>query len=322
MAHRLRRIAASALARRTAPAVLMAAGAAGFSSGLACCEVPKAPLFGGKIDLYNGVVVDQKTLPQTLAEFKDSLEASLDHWQKEGRNGVWMHIPMEHVEYVPVATKQYGFDFHHAEPGYVMLVKWIGKGHSTIPGNASHTVGVGAFVLNDKGEMLAVREKSGPAAQLKTLWKVPTGLIDLGEEVHEAAVREVREETGIDADFEGISSIRMAHGGPKVLGGKSNIYFTVRMTAKNTNIVACTSEIAEAKWMKVEDFLAQPKPPAGTLYHEISRIALMDAPISAKKFPLWTTVHRPGGFNWLYFVPGAKHPDLTSNPEYFNSKLV
>ena len=34
-----------------------------------------------------------------------------------------------------------------------MLVKWIPETSDTLPSNASHRVGIGAFVMNDKGEV-------------------------------------------------------------------------------------------------------------------------------------------------------------------------
>ena len=34
-----------------------------------------------------------------------------------------------------------------------MLVKWIPETSDTLPANASHRVGIGAFVMNDKGEV-------------------------------------------------------------------------------------------------------------------------------------------------------------------------
>ena len=46
------------------------------------------------------------------------------------------------------------FSYHHAEPTYVMLVIWLANDiPSTIPVNALHQVGVGAFVLNSEGEV-------------------------------------------------------------------------------------------------------------------------------------------------------------------------
>jgi 8-oxo-dGTP pyrophosphatase MutT (NUDIX family) len=63
-------------------------------------------------------------------------------------------------------------------------------------------VGIGALVIHPvTGKMLAVRERTGPAAKAK-LWKMPTGLTDPGEDIAVAAVRELREETGLDCVFD------------------------------------------------------------------------------------------------------------------------
>ena len=59
-------------------------------------------------------------------------------------------------------------------------------------------VAVGAITLRDD-ELLLVRRGHGPAAGE---WSVPGGRVVFGEEIHEAVVREVREETGIDVVVE------------------------------------------------------------------------------------------------------------------------
>jgi 8-oxo-dGTP diphosphatase len=55
-------------------------------------------------------------------------------------------------------------------------------------------VAVGAVVVRD-GAVLLIRRGHGPAAGE---WSVPGGRVDAGEGLHEAVVREVREETGLD----------------------------------------------------------------------------------------------------------------------------
>lgn len=54
------------------------------------------------------------------------------------------------------ASLQEGFYFHHAEPKYLMLVYWIPETANTLPANATHRVGIGAFVMNEKKEVLLV----------------------------------------------------------------------------------------------------------------------------------------------------------------------
>ena len=51
-------------------------------------------------------------------------------------------------------TVQEGFWFHHAEPKYLMLAFWIPEGSHTLPANASHRVTIGAFVMNEKREVI------------------------------------------------------------------------------------------------------------------------------------------------------------------------
>ena len=64
-------------------------------------------------------------------------------------------------------------------------------------------VGVGAVVLEDN-KILLVRRKYPPGAGK---WSVPGGHLRLGESVYEAAARELKEETGVDADPVGIINV-------------------------------------------------------------------------------------------------------------------
>jgi 8-oxo-dGTP diphosphatase len=59
-------------------------------------------------------------------------------------------------------------------------------------------VAVGAVALRDR-ELLLVRRGRGPAAGE---WSVPGGRVQVGEELHEAVVREVAEETGLEVVVE------------------------------------------------------------------------------------------------------------------------
>ena len=64
-------------------------------------------------------------------------------------------------------------------------------------------------MINAKQEVLCVREARTPTDQpARTSWKLPGGLMDLGEEIGEAAAREVYEETGVRAKFQSLVSMR------------------------------------------------------------------------------------------------------------------
>ncbi|KAH7300357.1 hypothetical protein KP509_24G058300 [Ceratopteris richardii] len=166
----------------------------------------KANLLKAKDDSYDGVIIDPHSLPLDAGEFLARLRSSLLHWKAQGKRGVWLQLSSCLAEYVPIAVKE-GFQYHHAEPSYIMLTYWIPESPCTLPPNASHQVGIGAFVLNDKRQVLAVQEKNGPLRG-SGIWKMPTGLINQGEDLCHGAVREVKEETGVETEFLQVVSFR------------------------------------------------------------------------------------------------------------------
>ena len=56
-------------------------------------------------------------------------------------------------------------------------------------------------VINDAGEILLIRRSDNDN------WAVPGGAVDLGESLPHAAIRETKEESGIDCEITGISGI-------------------------------------------------------------------------------------------------------------------
>jgi len=61
---------------------------------------------------------------------------------------------------------------------------------------AAPVVGVGAVVVQD-GKALIVKRRHEPR---KGEWSLPGGRVELGESLHDAARREIKEETGLDVD--------------------------------------------------------------------------------------------------------------------------
>ncbi|KAK3280088.1 hypothetical protein CYMTET_12060 [Cymbomonas tetramitiformis] len=204
-------------------------------------------------DQYGGVLIDASQLPESKTDFTVKLAASLTAWKKLAKRGIWLKVPIECSDFIASAVKE-GFEFHHAETNYVMMTKWLADVPSTIPPNASHQVGVGAFVLNSKNEVLVVQETSGPAAARKDFWKLPTGLVNQGEEIADGAIREVLEECGIRTKFLSMVGMRSAHN----IGAckKSDLFFVCTLQPLSEDIKIQESEIAAAKWMDVEEWLA------------------------------------------------------------------
>ncbi|UDY34601.1 NUDIX hydrolase N-terminal domain-containing protein [Dermatobacter hominis] len=74
--------------------------------------------------------------------------------------------------------------------------EWMRIVGDGVPGYVTPKVAVGAVVGNDRGEILLLqRADSG-------IWLYPTGWADIGYSASEVAVKEVREETGIEVTVE------------------------------------------------------------------------------------------------------------------------
>ncbi|KAF5203290.1 Nudix hydrolase, partial [Thalictrum thalictroides] len=220
-------------------------------------------------DNYEGIVVDPERLPSNPNTFASRLQSSLAHWISKGKKGIWLKLPIERSELVPIAVKE-GFQYHHAEQEYVMLTYWIPQEPSMLPANATHQVGVGGFVINDKNEVLVVQEKHCTPA-CAGLWKIPTGFILESEEVFTGVVREVKEETGIDTEFEEVVAFRHAL---RVAFEKSDLLFICMLRPLSTQIKVDDLEIKDAKWMPLTEFRKQPHIRGDRMFKKIIDICI------------------------------------------------
>ncbi|KAG2445484.1 hypothetical protein HXX76_000100 [Chlamydomonas incerta] len=207
-------------------------------------------------DNYDGKIISQAALPQQPDAFAARLRASLATWAGSGRvRGVWLKLGLEQAALIPLAVEQ-GFVFHHAERDHVMMTRWLPDSPSTLPANASHQVGVGAFVVNAAGQVLVVQERSG-VLRGRGVWKMPTGLVAAGEDLTEAAERELLEETGITARVESVLALRQAHG---FAFGKSDLFVVLGMRpVPDVQVpVPCQSELEDARWVPLHEYTSQP----------------------------------------------------------------
>ncbi|CAI9087114.1 OLC1v1021106C1 [Oldenlandia corymbosa var. corymbosa] len=223
----------------------------------------------GVEDEHGGVIVEMTKEPLDASLFTSLLHSSISDWKRQGKKGVWIKLPIELVNLVEPAVKA-GFYFHHAEPSYLMLVHWLPVVANTLPANASHRVGIGAFVMNDNDEVLVVQEKSGKFRGTG-VWKFPTGVVDEGEDICDAAVREVKEETGVDAKFVEVLAFRQSH---KSFFDKSDLFFVCMLQPLSFEIQPQEAEIEAAQWMPFEEYSAQPMVQKNQLFQYVSKVCL------------------------------------------------
>ncbi|KAJ7967840.1 Nudix hydrolase [Quillaja saponaria] len=215
-------------------------------------EEQQVKLLTATHDDHGGVIVEMDQ-PMDSTAFVSILRASISQWRQLEKRGVWIKLPIHLVNLVEAAVKE-GFWYHHAEPKYLMLVYWIPEGANTLPANATHRVGIGAFVMNDKREVLVVQERRGKF-QGTGIWKIPTGVVEEGEDICAAAVREVKEETGIDSEFVEVLAFRQSH---EEFFEKSDLFFVCMLRPLSFDVQKQEAEIEAAEWMPFEEYAAQP----------------------------------------------------------------
>ena len=209
-------------------------------------SVEKIGCFTTILDPYNGITIDQISLPISKDEFEINLDFLIESTQ-DRRNLIWIYIDIQKSDFIPIATKR-GFFFHSCDEDYVLVVKRL-KENAIIPTAANHTLGVGAVVINDKNEILVIKEKISNLG-----YKLPGGHIDNGEMISAALEREVLEETGVIVEFESI--ISLGHFYPHQFH-KSNLYVLCIAKPKTLEInIQDTQEILDAKWIDVNKYLA------------------------------------------------------------------
>jgi len=218
-------------------------------------------------DHYSGVTVLVSSLPSNMTQnpevFATILEQSLNEWSAEGKRGIWVKVPRESASLVPKIVDM-GFDFQHAHRGQVTLTKWLpSESKSRLPFGPTHQIGVGALILHpNTKQMLVVKEKSGPA-KARNLWKMPTGLTDPGEDIPDAALREVKEETGLDCVFDRILCFREAHSHSRATHSHSDMFFICLVRLANEDEIEDLvlkpqeEEIEQIQWMDIEDYCGQ-----------------------------------------------------------------
>lgn len=212
---------------------------------------PSGGSFGGIKDAFDGVTISPHDYGDASPdEFYQRLEHSLDIWTKAGNRGIWLEIPASRSILIPMAA-ELGFEFHHTQENSLVLTKWLPTDKPNhLPTFATHTLGSTGLVINGRNEVLLVQNRSTLG-----IWKCPSGAVHLGEHVGEAAIRVTLEETGVKTEFIAVVMFRHTH---DYCFGAGDIHFACLLQPLSTDITIDTTEIAAAKWISLDKYLADP----------------------------------------------------------------
>jgi putative (di)nucleoside polyphosphate hydrolase len=138
---------------------------------------------------------------------------------------------------------------------------------------------VGVCLINAQGLVFAGQRKDSPSRA----WQMPQGGIDAGEKPRAAALRELREETGIAADL--VEVLAKTEDWltydlpPELLGrvwdgkfcGQRQKWYLLRYLGRDDQIDIATDhpEFSAWKWIKADDMLAEIVPFKRDVYTQV-----------------------------------------------------
>lgn len=178
--------------------------------------------------------------------FPMKFKATLASLASTEAKAIVLRVAAEDSDFVPLATKE-GMSFLSVSSSDLLLMMKLKE--CSMPPPATHAIGGGALTLSpDLKKILVVKEKNGP---LKNFWKIPTGRLDPGESIQAGILRELSEELDLRVKFIGLLAVRDVF---PMIYDLNELFFTAVVIAESEEFKRCPIELADAKWMNLEEF--------------------------------------------------------------------
>lgn len=108
---------------------------------------------------------------------------------------------------------------------------------------------VAAFILNSRGQLLTLRRSKAPA---KGTLDLPGGFVDIGENINEALMREVKEETGlIVSEFNFFTTLPNRYEYSGFIVPTLDTFFVCKVS--NEAELQSNDDAEEALWINLDD---------------------------------------------------------------------
>ena len=124
-------------------------------------------------------------------------------------------------------------------------------------------LGAAGLVVNSSGQWLVVKKRYGG---LHGKWSLPAGFVQGNETIDQAALREVKEETGIDCELIGMIGFRSGVIREEISDNMA--IFLLKAIDEIQPVVAQLSELYEAGWQSPADLSTDEE--ASVMLHEMA----------------------------------------------------
>lgn len=107
-------------------------------------------------------------------------------------------------------------------------------------------IGVGALVINNDNRIALIRRQKNP-----DLWAIPSGYLEEDENIYQTNIREVKEETNLKIEIEGIVGLRQ-----RITDWEGNNLWIITLTKViSGEIKPDLAEITESKYFTIDQSL-------------------------------------------------------------------
>ena len=132
---------------------------------------------------------------------------------------------------------------------------------------------IGVFIINNNREVLL--QKRSPNKRFNpNMWGLCAGHVDSGETIEDAAIREIKEEIGLDITINDLNILEEKE--VRKLETNSQITRFYYVICNKNNFKIQTEEVSEVKWFKIEDIINMIKNNDDSLVLKHDRLYLLE----------------------------------------------
>ena len=133
---------------------------------------------------------------------------------------------------------------------------------------------IGVFILNNYGQIL-LQKRSSNKKNYPNMWALCTGHVEKNEDIQAAAIRELKEELGIDVSIKELHSF--ANGKFDIINKNSSTYFfCIKCNLKEEKFIIQKEELSQVKWFDIIDVISMIKNNDKTIVYSKNRINLFE----------------------------------------------
>eukprot|EP01138_Halocafeteria_seosinensis_P008106 gb/GECG01008284.1/.p1 GENE.gb/GECG01008284.1/~~gb/GECG01008284.1/.p1 ORF type:complete len:417 (+),score=54.36 gb/GECG01008284.1/:1-1251(+) len=212
----------------------------------------------GDVDIDLTELNKRKEGDELLKKIRDSAtaEALLSSLLKHAKRGIWLSFSgVDDTEKFLTPALKAGYKFHHARDDFVRLRGWPHSDREDpAPPYAFTWYVSGAIVVNEEKEVLMIQQTYDNS----NLWRPPGGCVDPGESAVEGAIREAKEETGIDVEFVCTLGSFEATGRDSLFGQTAvGVLSLFRPKYPHQPLNLQESEISACRWYPLDECLGE-----------------------------------------------------------------